>query len=117
MTKHLLTDLELMAIHVQALYTHDVQSRLVRVNKPGGGGLALAGDEETTLLKLQLGLQRLYMPFEPIHHGAVDAALQSAEIAWKRGKLGTEDEDIPLERVDKLLDPLLSNLALCKPQV
>jgi RimJ/RimL family protein N-acetyltransferase len=34
------TDLELMNLHVRALFTHDAQSRLLRVNEPGGGGLA-----------------------------------------------------------------------------
>jgi RimJ/RimL family protein N-acetyltransferase len=33
----LLTDQELMAIHVQALFTHDAHSRLLLVNEPGGG--------------------------------------------------------------------------------
>jgi len=32
-----LTDQELMAIHVQALFTHDAHSRLLFVNEPGGG--------------------------------------------------------------------------------
>jgi RimJ/RimL family protein N-acetyltransferase len=35
-----LTELELMAIHIQALFTHDGQSRLLRINEPGGGALA-----------------------------------------------------------------------------
>jgi RimJ/RimL family protein N-acetyltransferase len=35
--KYLLTDQELMAIHVQALFTHDADSRLLFVNEPGGG--------------------------------------------------------------------------------
>lgn len=34
------TDLELMTLHVQALFTHDKHSRLLRVNEPGDGGLA-----------------------------------------------------------------------------
>ena len=33
----MLTDQELMAIHVQALFTHDAHSRLLFVNEPGGG--------------------------------------------------------------------------------
>lgn len=33
----MLTDQELMAIHVQLLFTHDAHSRLVLVNEPGGG--------------------------------------------------------------------------------
>ena len=32
----MLTDQELMAIHVQALFTHDAHSRLLFVNEPGG---------------------------------------------------------------------------------
>jgi RimJ/RimL family protein N-acetyltransferase len=36
----LLTDLELMNLHARALFTHDEHSRLLRVNEPGGGGLA-----------------------------------------------------------------------------
>lgn len=35
-----LTDQELMAIHVQALFTHDARSRLLSVNEPGGGAPA-----------------------------------------------------------------------------
>src|SRR6266446_3156613 len=35
--KYVLTDRELMAIHVQALFTHDAHSRLLFVNEPGGG--------------------------------------------------------------------------------
>jgi len=35
-----LTDQELMAIHVQALFTHDAHSRLLFVNEPGGGAPA-----------------------------------------------------------------------------
>lgn len=31
------TDQELMVIHIQALFTHDAQSRLLFVNEPGGG--------------------------------------------------------------------------------
>jgi hypothetical protein len=34
----MLTDQELMAIHIQALFTHDARSRLLLVNEPGGGG-------------------------------------------------------------------------------
>lgn len=34
------TNRELMTLHVQALFTHDTQSRLLRVNEPSGGGLA-----------------------------------------------------------------------------
>jgi RimJ/RimL family protein N-acetyltransferase len=34
------TNLQRMSLHVQALFTHDAHSRLVRVNEPGGGGLA-----------------------------------------------------------------------------
>jgi ribosomal protein S18 acetylase RimI-like enzyme len=33
----LLTDLELMEIHVRALFTHDERTRIVCVNEPGGG--------------------------------------------------------------------------------
>ena len=33
----MLTDQELMAIHVHALFTHDAHSRLLVVNEPGGG--------------------------------------------------------------------------------
>lgn len=33
-------DLELMAAHARALFTHDARSRLLSVNEPGGGGLA-----------------------------------------------------------------------------
>jgi hypothetical protein len=36
----MLTDQELMALHVQALFTHDARSRLLRVNEPDGGGTA-----------------------------------------------------------------------------
>src|SRR5262245_6303363 len=36
----MLTDQELMTIHVQALFTHDAHSRLLAVNEPGGGGPA-----------------------------------------------------------------------------
>ncbi|MCI0579061.1 MAG: GNAT family N-acetyltransferase, partial [Chloroflexi bacterium] len=32
----MLTDQELMVIHVQALFTHDAHSRLLFVNEPGG---------------------------------------------------------------------------------
>src|SRR5262249_50905680 len=38
--KYVLTDQELMAIHVQPLFTHDAHSRLLCVNEPGGGGPA-----------------------------------------------------------------------------
>jgi hypothetical protein len=34
----LCTDLELMAMHVRALFTHDAGGRLLLVNEPGGGG-------------------------------------------------------------------------------
>ena len=34
------SDKELMAIHIQALFTHDAHSRLLLVNEPGGGGPA-----------------------------------------------------------------------------
>ena len=33
-------DLELMAAHARALFTHDARSRLLSVNEPGGGGPA-----------------------------------------------------------------------------
>lgn len=33
----MLTDQELMAMHVRALFTHDARSRLLFVNEPGGG--------------------------------------------------------------------------------
>lgn len=33
-------DLRLMDSHARALFTHDAQSRLLRVNEPGGGGVA-----------------------------------------------------------------------------
>lgn len=33
----MLTDQALMAIHIQALFTHDARSRLLLVNEPGGG--------------------------------------------------------------------------------
>lgn len=36
----MLTDQELMAIHVRALFTHDAHSRLLLVNEPGGGAAA-----------------------------------------------------------------------------
>ena len=36
----MLTDQELMAIHVQALFTHNAHSRLLLVNEPGGGASA-----------------------------------------------------------------------------
>ena len=36
----MLSDIELMTLHVQALFTHDVHSRLLLVNEPGGGGPA-----------------------------------------------------------------------------
>jgi RimJ/RimL family protein N-acetyltransferase len=36
----LLTNQELMTLHVQALFTQDAHARLLRVNEPGGGGLA-----------------------------------------------------------------------------
>ena len=36
----MLTDQQLMAIHVEALFTHDTHSRLLCVNEPGGGGPA-----------------------------------------------------------------------------
>ncbi len=36
----MLTDLELMAIHVQASFIHDAHSRRLFVNEPGGGGVA-----------------------------------------------------------------------------
>ncbi|HEV2663767.1 MAG TPA: GNAT family N-acetyltransferase [Blastocatellia bacterium] len=36
----MLTEQELMAIHVQALFIHDADSRLLVVNEPGGGGPA-----------------------------------------------------------------------------
>ncbi len=32
----MLTDLELMNIHISALFTHNVESRLLFVNEPGG---------------------------------------------------------------------------------
>jgi RimJ/RimL family protein N-acetyltransferase len=35
-----LDDLELMAAHARALFTHDARSRLLSVNEPGGGGPA-----------------------------------------------------------------------------
>jgi RimJ/RimL family protein N-acetyltransferase len=35
-----LTDQELMAIHVRALFTHNAHSRLLLVNEPGGGAVA-----------------------------------------------------------------------------
>jgi hypothetical protein len=35
-----LTEQELMAIHIQALFIHDADSRLLFVNEPGGGGPA-----------------------------------------------------------------------------
>jgi hypothetical protein len=35
-----LTDQALMAMHIQALFTHDAHSRLLRVNEPDGGGVA-----------------------------------------------------------------------------
>jgi hypothetical protein len=35
-----ITDQELMAIHVRALFTHDARSRLLFVNEPGGGAPA-----------------------------------------------------------------------------
>jgi hypothetical protein len=35
-----LTDQELMVLHVQALFTHDARSRLLFVNEPGGGAPA-----------------------------------------------------------------------------
>jgi hypothetical protein len=38
--KHVFGDLELMTLHVQALFTHDVHSRLLFVNEPSGGGPA-----------------------------------------------------------------------------
>jgi hypothetical protein len=34
------SDTELMAIHVQTLFTHDRHSRLLLINEPGGGGSA-----------------------------------------------------------------------------
>ena len=36
----MLTDQELMSMHLQALFTHDARSRLLCVNEPGGGVLA-----------------------------------------------------------------------------
>ena len=36
----MLTDQELMAIHVQVLFTHDAHSRLLCINEPGGGAPA-----------------------------------------------------------------------------
>lgn len=36
----MLTERELMDVHVRALFTHDARSRLVSVNEPGGGGTA-----------------------------------------------------------------------------
>lgn len=36
----MLDDLELMAAHARALFTHDARSRLLSVNEPGGGGPA-----------------------------------------------------------------------------
>ncbi|MGH9767486.1 MAG: GNAT family N-acetyltransferase [Blastocatellia bacterium] len=36
----MLTEQELMAIHVQALFVHDANSRLLFINEPGGGGPA-----------------------------------------------------------------------------
>lgn len=36
----MLTDQELMDLHVQALFMHDAHSRLLRINEPGGGGPA-----------------------------------------------------------------------------
>jgi RimJ/RimL family protein N-acetyltransferase len=34
------TDQALMILHVQTLFTHDAHARLLRVNEPGGGGVA-----------------------------------------------------------------------------
>jgi hypothetical protein len=34
------TDQELMTIHIRALFTHDTNSRLLFVNEPGGGAHA-----------------------------------------------------------------------------
>lgn len=36
----MLTDVELMTMHVRALFTHDARSRLLSVNEPGGGAPA-----------------------------------------------------------------------------
>lgn len=36
MGRHVLTDLELMSVHVRALFTHDAGSRLLSVNEPDG---------------------------------------------------------------------------------
>jgi len=38
--KPVFSDKELMALHIQTLFTHDTQSRLLLVNEPGGGGPA-----------------------------------------------------------------------------
>jgi hypothetical protein len=41
--EYMLTDLELMALNIRALFTHDAHGRLLPVNEPGGGGILQIG--------------------------------------------------------------------------
>jgi RimJ/RimL family protein N-acetyltransferase len=57
------SDKELMVIHVQTLFTHDVHSRLLLVNEPGGGGpaprLFLGRTAEGNLWRFRADLPKL----------------------------------------------------------
>lgn len=58
----MIDDLELMAAHTRALFTHDARSRLLSINEPGGGGpaprLFLSRTRRGNLWRFRAGLPR-----------------------------------------------------------